>query len=54
MLLGSTVAGMFSYIGAKSSPGNFLYLGLEDFGGVGGRAGLDSWLEGLILAFEPC
>lgn len=40
------VDGTFSYIGANSS-GNFLYLGLYDFGGVGGRLGLElKWLEG--------
>ena len=38
--LGSMVEGTLSYIGYISSPGNFLYLGLLDFGGVGGRFGL--------------
>ena len=49
-LLGSKVDGTFSYIGTLSciySSGSFLYLGLLDFGGVGGRAGLDNWFDGL-------
>ena len=43
-LLGSMVDGTFSYNGTLScigsSPGSFLYLGLLDFGGVGGSYGL--------------
>ena len=48
--LGSMVEGTLSYIGYISSPGNFLYLGLLDFGGVGGRFGLgDKLFDGFEL-----
>jgi len=49
-LLGSIVDGTFSCNGTFSYiswSGSFLYLGLLDFGGVGGRAGLDNWFDGL-------